>query len=73
MPRLAEYILTQALPYFFRVFNFRVYQEDSDHVILEHEGQIVDTLDAYVEIRTLVFDCKDHLIREHGYDKQFFN
>ena len=73
MPRLAEDLLSQALPYFFRLFNFRVYQEDREHIILEHEGEMVDRFDAYVEIHTLVSDCQDHLTREHGYDKHFFN
>lgn len=68
MPRLAEYILTQALPYTFRVYGFLVYQEDENTIVLEHEGETVDRFNAMVEYHILINACKDHLVKEHGYD-----
>jgi len=67
MPRLAEYILTQALPYIYRLHGFRVYQENQKTLILEHHGNMVDSFPSDIEYHILVSACKEHMIKEHGY------
>lgn len=67
MVRLAEYILTQALPYVYRIYGFRAYQEDQETLILEHEGESVDKFASDIEYHILVSACKEHMIHQHGY------
>lgn len=60
MPRLAEFVLTQALPYYLRIKGFKLYQESQDILVLEHDGDIICRYPADVTVATLVRACEDY-------------
>jgi len=69
MPRLAEDILTQALPYYLRIYGFKVYQENQETLVLEHKDETVDKFPSDIEVHILVEACREHMINSHGYQR----
>jgi len=69
MARLAEYILTQSLPYYLRTYGFRVYQEDQDTLVLEHDNETVNKFRSDIEHHILVEACREHMVKCHGYQE----